>query len=80
MPVGATRGGGIVSDAPDMRWSKESEILSGNPSSELAALRATITQQAQELVKRVVSAFGASRCMFATDWPVCMMPTWPVFL
>lgn len=29
------------------------------------------------LVETVVRAFGASRCMFASDWPVCMMPAWP---
>jgi len=32
---------------------------------------------AQGLVEKVVSVFGAKRCMFATDWPVCMMPSWP---
>jgi len=32
---------------------------------------------AQTLVKKVVVAFGAKRCMFASDWPVCMMPAWP---
>ena len=32
---------------------------------------------AQQLVKKVVEAFGAERCMFASDWPVCMMPSWP---
>eukprot|EP00802_Teleaulax_amphioxeia_P018272 Tamp_18463.p1 GENE.Tamp_18463~~Tamp_18463.p1 ORF type:complete len:298 (-),score=75.18 Tamp_18463:429-1265(-) len=32
---------------------------------------------AQELVQKVVAAFGANRCMVATDWPVCMMPSWP---
>jgi len=30
-----------------------------------------------KLVTTLVSAFGADRCMFATDWPVCMMPAWP---
>ena len=32
---------------------------------------------AQQLVRKVVQAFGAERCMFASDWPVCMMPSWP---
>ncbi|EKX47082.1 hypothetical protein GUITHDRAFT_106995 [Guillardia theta CCMP2712] len=25
----------------------------------------------------VVRRFGPDRCMFASDWPVCKMPTWP---
>lgn len=29
------------------------------------------------LARRVVSAFGTKRSMFATDWPVCTRPVWP---
>lgn len=30
-----------------------------------------------ELVKKVVAAYGPSRIMMASDWPVCQMPAWP---
>jgi len=29
------------------------------------------------LARRVVTAFGAERAMFASDWPVCTRPAWP---